>query len=170
MSNRKIDRKIEGSPQGLPDPTLLPTTPRDWVILARDAVRGLDPELVWLELWRDPITTIQRAREPQWTPDNGCGMLACAGGHLCAHPAFRAAGLYYDTDHMTPRLRGDTVVSGATALMRLMGLSLADAWTLFRPRARHEAHIERGNDAALFVHRCNDWLANHDEGTARCWR
>lgn len=144
-----------------------PQTPREWVLLARLLMSGVDSEVVNLETWRsrNPDHATPGHDPNGWTALRGCGTIACAAGHLINHSAFRAAGLTFDPNvgPMFP-----TEHRGGGAMAEAMGLPLGVGDWLFGPVdaderiAFRQKHGWAASDKDIFLARCDRWLADDD--------
>lgn len=152
------------------EPLTKPQTPREWVALAHLLVSGIDTSMVDLRNWRasPPRDMDEWARKDGWTALGGCGTRACAGGHLVNHPVFQAAGLRYNTGDgpILVTAEGKTII-GATALGRVMGLTVEESFWLFGATlpcervAFHDKHGRTPTEKEVFLTRCEEYLAGN---------
>jgi hypothetical protein len=108
-----------------------PRTPREWVILAGDIMSKVDRNMVNLDGWK--FGGGGYGLDHEWLSDRaGCGTIACAAGHLCAHPTFRTQGLALGPAGPVLRIRNpEAAYFGIAAMARVMRITYREGQDLF---------------------------------------
>lgn len=125
----------------IPLKTVLEMSFDERLALARDIIASLPAETVNLEAW---VWSPYEGYSSTWDPEHGCGTIACAMGHLTAHPLFKEAGLHFNLENRSPEIG---FARGFGAVVTLFG---PNAYC-FGQRENDEPPL---NDRELFLHRC----------------
>lgn len=152
----------------------IPKNAREWVALARTVMAAVDTEVVNLSVWRSRVPEDADGADTEgWSALRGCGTIACAAGHLVNHPAFRAAGLTFESDFgpTFPAPHPAFKYMGGEAMAIVMGLTPDEGDWLFgavQPFERVYLESREGrwlNDKEVFLARCDRWLELNRTGS-----